>query len=231
MRNDDDENTAQSQRGNSLEPRVTALEVGLDRLTSDVKDLATVVRLQGQTVEQEIQKLVVAVTQASGPKKTDWGTIIAGVGLILAIASAAFWPLNQQVQDTKQALTLIQASVIEHQRMDNHPVGAAILQRLEEQLKIHTDINKREMEERIAQGLRDHAAVENSLQKEITALSEKNQLYMDKLYQRVVALEEGEKKQGEMDRQELLQWRQKAMGLTSPNASVPLVPREMPDSK
>ena len=209
----DEETTVQSTRGNSLEPRVTALEVGLDRLTSDVKDLATVVRMQGQTVEQEIQKLVVAVTQASGPKKTDWGTIIAGVGLILAIASAAFWPLNQQVQDTKQALTLIRESVIEHQKMDNHPVGAALLQRLEEQLKLHVEINKREMEDHIAQGLREHATVEKNLKQEIGALDEKTQLYLDKLYSRVVALEETERQNAEMDHAELLQWRQKAMGL------------------
>lgn len=228
----DDETTVQPPRlPTTLEPRVAKLELGMERLTEDVKDLAAVVRIQGQTVEQEIQKLVVAVTQASGPKKTDWGTIIAGVGLILAIASAAFWPLNQQVQDTKQALSIIQTAVIEHQKLDNHPVGSALVQRLEEQLRIHTEYNNKEMQEHVAQGIRDHAAVEKALQQEIAALEAKNQLYLDKLYSRVVALEAGEIKEAEQDREELLQWRRKAMGLTSPNAFVPLVPRETTTNK
>ena len=223
----EDQTTVQShRRQETLEPRVAKLELGMERLTEDVKDLAAVVRIQGQTVEQEIQKLVVAVTQASGPKKTDWGTIIAGVGLILAIASAAFWPLNQQVQDTKQALTILQSSMIEHQKMDNHPVGSALVQRLEEQLKIHAEYNKKEMEDHINQELREHASMERSLKQEVRASEEKTQLYMDKLYGRVVALEDVNRKESEIDRQELLQWRQKAMGLISPNATVPLVTRE-----
>src|SRR5512137_1127620 len=109
-----------------LEPRVAKLELGMERLTDDVRDLAQVVRSQGTQMEQEIQKLVVAVTQASGPKKTDWSTIIAGLGLILAIGTAVFWPLNQQVQDLKTQQAANHESMVEHQKLDNHPVGAAL---------------------------------------------------------------------------------------------------------
>jgi hypothetical protein len=84
-----------------LEPRVTKLEVGLDRLTSDVKDLAGIVRSQGVAVEGEIQKLVVAVTEASAPRKTDWPTLISLAFLILALGGAVFYPLNATVSEIK----------------------------------------------------------------------------------------------------------------------------------
>ena len=120
--------------GSHLEPRVVKLELGMERLTDDVRDLAQTVRTQGNQVEQEIQKLVVAVTQASGPKKTDWGTIIAGLALIMVVGSAIFWPLNQTSQESKVSINRIEQKHDDHVKVSNHPVGEALIQRLESRI-------------------------------------------------------------------------------------------------
>ncbi len=147
-----------------LEPRVAKLELGLDRLTDDVRDLAGVVRKQGANMEQEIQKLVVAVTQASGPRKTDWSTIIAAVMMVMAIGAAVLVPLNQISQDNKREIEKVQTIISDHMKQDGHPVSITSIQRLEDQIKMHNDNDDRKMVE---------------------------------------------------DRNELMQWRQKAMGLNS----------------
>ncbi len=236
MRNDDDETTVNRQ--SQLEPRVAALEVGLDRLTADVKDLANVVRLQGQTVEQEIQKLVVAVTQAQGPKKTDWGTIIAFVGLLLAIGSAVFWPLNQKTEWLMKNQETLQAKVEAHERLDSHPVGAALQQRLEGQLAAHIENNNREFKAHVDQDdkelsmLRTHFHEELEFQSktfaaDMKAMTEKYDLYLDKLYGRVVSLQEEQVKRSDEDRKELHEWRNKAMGLSSPDKTTVLAPKDI----
>lgn len=121
---------------NGLEPRVAKLEVGLDRLTEDVKDLANVVRVHGQTVEQEIQKLVIAVTQASGPKKTDWSTIFAGVMLIMALGSAVYLPLNQKMDSMGQVQKELQIKSEQHSNLPGHPVSMAIEQQLQSHISL-----------------------------------------------------------------------------------------------
>ena len=106
-----------------LEPRVAKLEVGLDRLTEDVRSLASIVRDQGTNIEKQLNQLTISVTQAAGPRKTDWSTIIAGIALILAIGSAVFWPLNQTYQDNKQNLQTLEAKFDRHQELQIHSVG------------------------------------------------------------------------------------------------------------
>lgn len=227
----------------ALEPRVAKLEVGLDRLTEDVRDLAGVVRTQGANVEQEIQKLVVAVTQAQGPRKTDWGVIIAACGLMMAIGSAAFWPLNQQTQDNKTAIEKNLTSITDHQKLDNHPVGAALVQRLEEQIKTHIANNERELKAHIEMDKSEFESLHKCFAEQMAAheklalaqhqlieaksagIQAKNDLYIDKLFGRVVELEKERIKIADNEHAELMLWRQKAMGLTAPDAYVPLVPR------
>lgn len=230
----------------TLEPRVAKLEVGLDRLTEDVKDLAGVVRMQGQTVESEIQKLVVAVTQVQGPRKTDWGVIIAACGLMMAVGSAAFWPLNQSVQDLKLQQSAYHTSMVEHQKLDNHPVGTALMLRLEEQLrthiannerefKAHTETDKAEFEtlhkcfsEQIASHEKLALAQHQLIEAKAEGTQGKNDLYIDKLFGRVLELEKERVKIADNEHAELMLWRQKAMGLSAPDAYVPLVPRGEP---
>lgn len=210
-----------------LEPRVAKLEVGLDRLTSDVRDLANVVREQGSSMEQQIQQLIVAVTQASGPKKTDWSTIIAGVALILAIGSAAFWPMNQTVQENKQMIHVLEQKYDDHARIANHPVGEALLQRVEGQIVDIKQNHEKEMAAHMVDAkdmhetlrLHFHEELQNlttGFQQQIFSLEKKVDLHNDRLYGRVVQLEAQNRMDSEREKDELAAWRQKAMGLTVP---------------
>lgn len=200
-----------------LEPRVAKLELGMERLTDDVRDLAQVVRTQGTQMEAEIQKLVIAVTQAAGPKKTDWGTIIAGIMLVIAIGGAAFWPLNQTSQETKQSLQHLEQRYDEHQNLTLHPVGQALVDRLEQQLKAHQvedtkgkDALRQCFLDRIALVQKENAMMLDNLKQTVT-------LNDDRLYSRLDKLEDLNLKSYEKDQEELLMWRQKAMGLTDDN--------------
>lgn len=212
-----------------LEPRVAKLEVGMERLTDDVRDLANVVRTQGSNMEGEIQKLVVAVTQAAGPRKTDWATIIAGCALVLAIGSAAFWPLNQTAQDNKAGLTRMEQITDDHSKIEMHPVGLALVQRLESELKAVKENHEKDLREHaqdakdMHETLRTHFHEEMTMQSKIyelqlSALEKKVDLHNDRVYARVLKLEDKNTMDAEREKDELQMWRQKAMGLSAPVA-------------
>lgn len=202
-----------------LEPRVAKLEVGMERLTDDVRNLAIVVREQGNQVEQEIQKLVVAVTQAAGPRKTEWSTIIAAAMLVLAIGAAAFWPLNQTVQEQKVFLSTISQKIEDHSKIENHPVGVALINRLEYQIKdVVIDKNKN-YEDLKLQFRGQIMDLERYNDQKLQFLTEKMNLHDDRLYNRVVALESRNLLDDERERDELDKWRQRAMGLSGPSTS------------
>ena len=114
-----------------LEPRVAKLEVGLDRLTEDVRSLAGIVRDQGANVEKQLQSLTIAVTEAQAPRKTDWSVIISAVLLMMAIGSAVFWPLNQTSQLNKEAIDKLEIKFEQHEQLQGHPVGVALIQQLD----------------------------------------------------------------------------------------------------
>jgi len=205
-----------------LEPRVAKLEVGLDRLTQDVGDLVSVVRTQGSQMEAEIQKLVVAVTQASGPRKTDWSVIISSVLLIMAIGSAVFWPLQQTSQESKQAITSLTQEMSAHKSLDNHPVGAALIQRLEEQIALHVANNEKENKNIIeitsAELSRSEAKSSEKVadalaarQLQLDGIISKQEVFNEKLFARVLSLEQINRERTDKDLEELRQWRVNAM--------------------
>lgn len=190
-----------------LEPRVAKLETGLEMLTRDVASLAQITRDQGNSIERQIKDLAIGVTQAAAPRKTDWQTLIALVMLIMALGSAVFWPIHQQISN------------------------------LDEQLKIHVVNNQRELTSHISDDIKEAEAIrlhyheeldfqKQLLESEIKGLRDKMELYTDKLYSRVVSLEQTRIDLANKDQDELRQWHNKAMGLSSPDLSVPLIPRD-----
>lgn len=189
--------TDSTEKSPTLEPRVAKLEVGLDRLTEDVRDLAGVVRSQGSRMEGEIQKLVVAVTQASGPRKTDWPTIISAIMLMMAIGSAVFWPLNQTAQNNKTDLEHLTRDFERHQQLDNHPVGAAIVDRIEREAKTRSDSHAHEME-----------LLDSRLQDEFKSADAE-------INRRLAIVEACRTDQTKAELEELRMWRLKAMGITN----------------
>jgi hypothetical protein len=220
---------------NQLEPRVAILESGLNILTKNVNDLTTAVKDNSVSMEDKLERLTIAVTQAQAPKKTDWGTIIAAIALILAIGSAVFWPLNQSAHqnrlDIEKTLLISDA----HQKLELHPVGQALVQRLESQIKDHITMNAKMMEDHMVEARNMHAIIEKHTEEKIDfqqklhnldmkSLRERTDLYFDKLFFRVVRIEDVFMKEVDKEHDELMQWRQKAMGLSAPAVVVPSIP-------
>ena len=122
----------------SLEPRVAKLETGLDTLTKEVSLLSSVVRDQGKNIENGMRQLSIDVTSAMGPKKTDWSVIFAGLFLIMAIGSAVFFPLNRSITEIKDQIRYIQDTMVNHVKLDMHPVGNALITKLENEMRLHS---------------------------------------------------------------------------------------------
>ena len=144
--NNPNSNMEQQTPSAHLEPRVAKLEVGLDRLTEDVRSLAGIVRDQGANVEKQLQSLTVAVTQAQAPRKTDWNIVISGGLLIMALGSAVFWPLNQTGQNNKDAIERLTMKFEQHEAIPMHPVGQALMQHLEARVAIIEEQHRQDAE-------------------------------------------------------------------------------------
>ena len=254
------------QNDRHLEPRVARLETGLEVLTRNVSEMVVSIRENANTTNQKIDSLVVAVTTAQAPKKTDWSLFISIGFFILALGSAVFWPLNKGVQDNKDSIVRNHESMVEHQKLDMHPVGMAKVEALMKDLdmtrgelvKRDADLDMKIQKEtqlmtsllsaniealdkrfQVEVGLKNDLVVaamkshdrQDELEQKLAAaelrvVKEKNDLFLEKLFGRVVTLEQERTKSADREHDELMMWRQKAMGLSSPNAVVPLMTRE-----
>lgn len=208
-----------SSSNGGLEPRVAKLETGLEILTRDVTTLASVVREQGSNIEHEIQKLAVGVTQAAGPRKTDWSTIISALLLIMAIGSAVFWPLNQTSQNNKSDIQQLSQEFKNHQQLDNHPVGTALLSRIQGQIDAEVKALREADTAQNAFWSKQYSQHEEYDNREFRYLDERLQrefqLANKVLEQRLNYLEANNTERNKADLDELRAWRTKAMGLTS----------------
>ena len=236
--------TMPDQNESHLEPRVARLETGLETLTRNVSEMAVSIRENANNTNQKIDGLIVAVTNAQAPKKTDWSLFISIGFFILAIGSAVFWPLNKQTQDNKEQITKYHESMVEHMKLDMHPVGFALVQRLEGEMKAHIENNQKEFAAHVAMDQKESEELQRHFKEEMDCLEKlsdlkvkvvetkyegvqlKNDLYIDKLFGRVQSLENERIKIADKEHDELMLWRQKAMGLSTPDAVVPMVPRD-----
>jgi hypothetical protein len=227
-----------------LEPRVVKLEAGLDILTKNVTELTTAVRENANNLEGKIERLTVAVTEAQAPKKTDWSIVISAVFLILALGSAIFWPLNQSTQDNKSRLEEYHKEMVDHQKLDMHPVGMALVQRLEDQLKVHVSNNEKEFKNRMDSDIKEAEMTRMHFQTEtetvqklmdskdsiidakIESLRKFHDLDIQRLSEKIQFFENKMEKFQDKDHDELLLWRQKSMRLNNSDFVVPLIPAD-----
>ena len=252
MDNQEIERYMTEQRGDTphLEPRVARLEVGLETLTRNVSEMATSIRENANNTNQKIDGLIVAVTTAQAPKKTDWGLFISGIGLLLALGAAVLIPLNNSIRDNKDQIDRYHESMVEHQKLDMHPVGlakvqslmkdvdmtkaelvsrdSALDQKIQRETQLMTDVVNAKIS-----GLDEKVQLEMRLQNEITKLQSTSQLGMqtlfnEKIFARVISIEALEIARNSKDMDELRQWRNKANGLSTPASVVPLIPTQLP---
>lgn len=121
-----------------LEPKVAKLESNVEALTRDVQSLSTsindlgdTVKRQGEQTNQQIQGLMVAVTSASGPRKTDWHLLVSLGLFTLAIGAIVFAPLQSRMSVHEHQADGIVARFDEHNKLQLHPVGASRIEALE----------------------------------------------------------------------------------------------------
>jgi hypothetical protein len=143
----------------------------------------------------------------------------------MAIGSAAFWPLNQTVQENKMALENLKQSFQEHGQLNMHPVGEALVNRIESQFKDHVESNKKEWGVYLENVKELRKVVNDDFNKqlvyiqkihdlELNSLKERVDLREDRLYGRVVKLENEGGTEVERLKDELQMWRLKSMGVT-----------------
>jgi hypothetical protein len=89
-----------------IEPRLATVETQIGSVTgqlrelaNDVRELSNTLRDQGVRVEGEIQKLLVGLTVAAAPRRTDWQAMLTGIGLVLAVGAAALSPIYLRIGD------------------------------------------------------------------------------------------------------------------------------------
>lgn len=229
-----------------LEPRVARLETWAETLTKNVNELAQTMKEYSVDTNKKLDTLMVSVTQAQAPKKTDWSLFMSIAFFILALGSAVFWPLNKTSQDNKVALETMVNKFDTHQQLELHPVGKALLGRVENQMAEHVDLNNKTMADHQARDREEFVDMDKKLQTEYqlmnskletqvnaleariqmeiklrdeisksreTAYETKQDLVNERIYARVVKLEELEKDRINKELDELRQWRQKASGL------------------
>jgi hypothetical protein len=226
-----------------LEPRVVRLETGLDILTKNVNDIAISMRENAMNLDNKMGELTIAITTAQAPKKTDWSLFVSIGFFIMALASAVFWPLNQQTQNNKETIAQTHNSMVEHIKLDMHPVGLALVNRLEMQIKEHVSTNERELKTHVdrdileADETRKHfheelGFVQSLIEAkvamvgvELKGIQSKNELYFDMLAGKLLNLEGIRTKMNDREYEELMLWKQRLIGVNVPTTGSPLLPK------
>jgi len=222
-----------------LEPRVAKLEAGLEILTKSVSDLTGTIRDNNSSMEEKIERITVAVTQAQAPRRTDWSVIISAVLLVMAIGSAVFWPLNQTSQDNKVTVSELSKDYSTHVNLDSHSVSAVLLNRLEENFQVLSKDTEERMKLHVDYENRMFTELDKKLQQEYTLITKTTDAQMKNIedthtrerkevFDRIVKLEDSIDQDKREELHELRAWRNKASGLSSPTMAVPLIPKEVP---
>ena len=124
-----------SETHKSIEPRVAKLEGTLEALTSDVRDLAGIVRDQGKQMQVGMERLGLSVERASAPKSVQWfpliGTVLSVGALIVSIGAAVLSPMIQRIGVIESAVMKHDDEFHGHEKLTLHPVGAQRIDALE----------------------------------------------------------------------------------------------------
>lgn len=125
------------------ESEIVNLTANMASLVINVRELGNTLRAQSEQTAEQIKQLLVNVTTAAGPRKTDWPVLIGLIMLILAVGAYAFKPLDMRIDDllnraaatakhTEKQLADLHSHTValetrfdEHQKLELHPVGAS----------------------------------------------------------------------------------------------------------
>ena len=147
-------------RDTGWEPKVAKLEATIEAVTRDIASLTSAVSGLGQTVRdlaentaKHFESLLVSVTAATGPRRTDWQVVIAAGVLVLALSAAVIAPLSQRLNEIQLGHEMLEARFYGHERLPLHPVGATRVDLLDRLINERIDTLTKEF---------DHVRVEGS---------------------------------------------------------------------
>lgn len=197
-----------------LEPRVARLETGLETLTRNVSDLTVSLREYSSETNRKLDTLSIAVTTAQAPRRTDWGVLISAFALIMALGAAVLVPINNATSENRQYLKDMHQEFVDHKNLTLHPVGSALVNRLETQMALHATQDKEEI-----------ATLGKNMSSEIESVNKRSEFFNEKILLRVEKLETRNLNIDDKDNDELRRWRLKALGFHTPNIVPPILPR------
>lgn len=117
-----------------LEADIHAVNESVKVISGNVDKLFNIVKQQGEHTADEVQKLMIAITQAAAPKKADMNAVFAGIGVVITIAVLAFTPLWIEVGRGMERDKELRIAIDDHSKQELHPVGKAKIEMLTVQL-------------------------------------------------------------------------------------------------
>jgi len=139
------------------EPKIASLETALAGLTRDLGTLTT--SIQGVSADlasyakgtsEHLRLLGIDVAAAAAPRRADWQVVVAASILVLALSAAVIAPLSLRITDTQASLVRFDREFTEHERQTLHPVGLALMARVEADVKQLRDEGSPVMQQRLA---------------------------------------------------------------------------------
>lgn len=244
---DNNNNTMSIDNEAHLEPRVARLETGLEQLSQNVNNLTSNVSRLSENIEGKFEKISIGIADARAPKRTDWALLISIGFFIMALGAAVLVPLNQNASNNKVNIEKYHELLLEHQKLDMHPMGLAKVealvkdadmtkielvkrdenldQKIQKETQLMTDLLSARLDA-LDKRLQVELGLKADISKaELNSTISRQSIINEKLYQRIDNLEAVNKLFSDKERDELRQWRSKAMGLSTPDLEIPLVKR------
>jgi hypothetical protein len=117
-------------RVSKVEAHIDALAEQMHGLSEGMLELTKTVRMQGDSLSQQVQSLAIQTTNAqaaaTAPRRTDWGVLIGGGGLlvsiVIAIGGMAIVPLQMRTSDAHFRLDRIDTKVDDEIKLPIKPV-------------------------------------------------------------------------------------------------------------
>lgn len=159
-------------KNGSIEPRVTALEIGQENLQKELMNLTVVVKEQGLQLTSAISKLIEThndsvadlLERLNSFAKTDWTTfwtMIGSIVLILGAISTPIWLnfgyLNKELEETN--IHISKSDIIALDSIKNNSILSAKVESLEKQMdKVHQVFFGKEPITKDVKDLQSHTA-------------------------------------------------------------------------
>lgn len=126
----------------------------LDVLSEEVREL-----------REHCNRLAIQVSQAAGPRATDWKLALGALSLVMAIGAAAMSPLYFQINETKLNLGKIETQLAAHEKLPLHQGAVYRLDGIEKQFDVIVKDGSPITRERLAVLEKDIKRIEAFLEK------------------------------------------------------------------